>query len=73
MRKLKPCPFCGNRAELKIRRGDYGYTPDYYKVKCISCGAEISEVSGDYVDLTELVIGKWNTRVERIGMKEVTE
>ena len=66
MSKLKPCPFCGGKAELRIHRGDYGYTPDIYIAECKWCGAKISEVSGNYVDLKERVIGKWNTRTERV-------
>ena len=35
--KLKPCPFCGGEAKLKIIPKYYG---DIYWVKCEECNAE---------------------------------
>lgn len=36
MMDLKPCPFCGGTAELKIVQSPSG---DRYRVACTDCGA----------------------------------
>lgn len=35
--ELKPCPFCGDEAEICIRYENP--TTEMYVVKCINCGA----------------------------------
>lgn len=47
---LKPCPFCGEEAEL-MRDGRY------YQVECDNCGA-----SGCQSEPQEWVIDQWNSR-----------
>lgn len=67
--KLKPCPFCGGKADL--RQEDYdprwmptrndpdsGGCPPYY-VKCDDCGAN-TEYRYEYPDAVKL----WNRRAE---------
>ena len=55
--KLKPCPFCGDKAILRNRAASF-YTDDrYYVAKCISCGAMIGESSNE-----QEVIKAWNRR-----------
>ena len=49
--ELKPCPFCGNKAE-----GDWDYYDEFYEITCTFCRARMS--SSDY----EEVINNWNTR-----------
>ncbi len=52
--KLKPCPFCGGKADI-------GRHPEKnsYQVRCMFCGAIIGENNGfDKFEATEL----WNTR-----------
>ena len=36
---LKPCPFCGQSAELEVKLPVYGFHGCI--IKCISCGAKI--------------------------------
>lgn len=61
---LKPCPFCGGRAEMGIKSGDYGYTPDIYYVKCKRCIAKVEMVSNNYKNLSKAVANAWNKRTD---------
>lgn len=57
MDKLKPCPFCGDKAILRNRAASF-YTNDrYYAAKCISCGAMVGES-----DNKKEVVEAWNRR-----------
>lgn len=49
--ELKPCPFCGNWAEI------YKDDEDYYHAYCPKCGAET-----DMYGSPETAIKKWNAR-----------
>lgn len=60
--ELKPCPFCGGEAELNVKHGSYGYTPDIYYVKCKCCGQKVEVVSERYKNLSDIVVGTWNRR-----------
>ena len=62
--ELKKCPFCGGEAEMKIKYGNYGYTPHIYCVKCKRCGANIEMVSNNYADLSDAVANAWNRRAK---------
>ena len=55
MEELKPCPFCGGQAELRIV-GIGGYKTAY-EVRCLNCG-----VGTDYDEDKQSVIDVWNTR-----------
>ena len=35
MKELKPCPFCGGEAELRLSYGRYGF---FTFVECLFCG-----------------------------------
>lgn len=68
---LKPCPFCGGKAEIKVVPGGWGYRPDKVAVGCPECKIEFSKWAEDYLkcgDQSELerptakVVEKWNTR-----------
>lgn len=48
--ELKPCPFCGGKAELRCFM-------NFYWVKCIKC-----EVSTDAKPSLEKTIKAWNRR-----------
>lgn len=50
--ELKPCPFCGEKEDLKARNG--------YGVCCGNCGA----VAGSLYKATDVQIKLWNTRAE---------
>lgn len=54
MKKLKPCPFCGSKAEIRE-------DGDFLKVQCmgVGCYASMRCISKN----KELVIAKWNERV----------
>jgi len=55
MEELKPCPFCGYHAELRIV-GIGGYKTAH-EVRCPNCG-----VGTDYDEDKQGVIDVWNTR-----------
>ncbi len=57
MSKMKPCPFCGAKAELFIEYG-YGNYNDKYSVMCTKCECDMGEF-----DSLEEAYEKWNTRV----------
>ena len=56
--EIKPCPFCGGKAEMTCddAAGYMGYTSDYY-VSCKKCGA-----TGKYEKSKAKAITAWNKR-----------
>lgn len=63
MAEIKPCPFCGNKAEYWL---DSQYS-NRHVIECINCGAEKRSEYG-YND----VLRDWNRRFDGSG-KEVIE
>ena len=65
--ELKPCPFCGGKAEFIDESDDWysKYSVDYewvnlpMMVRCVECGAKIE---ADENDAKEDIIDQWNTR-----------
>lgn len=59
--ELKPCPFCGSKAELK--HGTSSIFSTYAYVECKNCGARSTDV---YIDTAYScdgkVIERWNRR-----------
>lgn len=56
MSKLKPCPFCGAKAENVLGADEAGYF--VYTVRCVKCGVETCNTEG------ELYANRaWNKRV----------
>lgn len=54
--KLKPCPFCGGKAET-----DYGcFRYESFFVYCLDCGAYLCDPN---IDSEKGVIEKWNKRI----------
>jgi Lar family restriction alleviation protein len=54
--ELKPCPFCGGRAET-----DYGYYDyNWHGVHCVDCGAYVCTAE----DGSQEAIEAWNRRAE---------
>lgn len=56
MEKLKPCPFCGERTNLHVRRSEPLH---YTSVVCDECGARVPV---EYPTSDEDAIEKWNHR-----------
>lgn len=67
--KLKPCPFCGNKATLK-KEGGYGHGAGfvYYQVGCKQCrfkmesSAELPQHTGLIRKHRAELFNKWNRR-----------
>jgi hypothetical protein len=54
--ELRPCPFCGGRATIKLITNEYGN--DAFIVHCIKCFVK-------YEAMSEIaVITTWNCRVK---------
>ena len=64
MSELKPCPFCGGKAELSHTdiTSEYGRTSFVFCTKCTASGRMIS-VSPKYCS-DECAIEAWNRRAE---------
>ncbi len=63
--ELKPCPFCGGKAQKNSYPLDYPNWNTGARVYCLSCGAEI-EVLGNINTVKEdqeKVVKLWNRRV----------
>lgn len=66
--KLKPCPFCGGKAEITNHTECAGhgmYIPQCY-VRCVKCNAHGGTADGyfDNGDLKALAIERWNRRAD---------
>ena len=58
MEELKPCPFCGGKADFEeIERC---YSDISWTVMCTQCGASIGVHSVDKIDVVET----WNRRAD---------
>lgn len=72
--KIKPCPFCGGEAEIKIQKCDYGISGTI--ITCKKCHAKNFSMDKQAVKIgdklvnvpvenhTELAIAKWNSRMK---------
>ena len=61
--ELKPCPFCGSKAEL-IDRTYYEHDdqkPECFDVRCTNNGCYLDE-GADYWNYKDEVIELWNKR-----------
>ena len=57
---LKPCPFCGNKAEI-YADDDFGFA----LVSCDKCDVSLCNEDSDIPKVNELrVIKKWNRRTK---------
>ena len=59
LKKLKPCPFCGNAAPEVVITHSEGCSLARYKVFCFLCGA-----SGTVTQNQEEAAYSWNRRVD---------
>ncbi len=57
--KLKPCPFCGEQAQVEARG-------KIAMVRCETCLASIAAYGRNSADAAELAAKAWNQRVERM-------
>ena len=63
MEKLKPCPFCGGKAEIVINKSKRGQTANIHCTKC-SCRKTLLRYP-DYVgSIEEEAIEAWNRRAD---------
>ena len=60
MEELKPCPFCGGKADLV----DYGLTGRMKVVQCSDCGAR-TRAFDPKVKCGENAIDAWNRRAKK--------
>jgi len=59
--RLKPCPFCGNKARLVPQYSEDGFGAQHifaYIVKCTGCGA----IKKSYDSLKRTALAAWNRR-----------
>ena len=60
--KLRNCPFCGGKAELRIANEIWSYDGSVsiggWKVRCTECGIET------YLENRDTAIEKWNRRAD---------
>lgn len=64
--ELKPCPFCGGKAEIK--RGKI-YLDDYVQAHCTKCGASIPKT---LIDHLVYICGKHVRFSEEHAIKKTT-
>ena len=66
MTKLKPCPFCGNKAKIEYSTRSMVYAQ--YEVFCGTCGAQMPNWKplwlDRFFDTEEDAINAWNRRVK---------
>jgi len=63
---LKPCPFCGGKAEHSI--GKTGDGKPWHYVECVDCGATgpTPNCADHNITVIECRAEAWNTRADRI-------
>lgn len=80
--KLKPCPFCGGKAELVFSGKQYGDEWNgYFVVRCLVCGAQSKGIyyRGDPIEKPVCIsligtvaehelVCKWNARADNEQM-----
>ena len=59
--KLKPCPFCGGKAELRINVSFYG--ENIYGISCLTEGCIANTMTENFSRKID-AIEAWNRRVE---------
>ena len=66
---LKPCPFCGGKAEMHHWRCSYFGEEIYpFEVRCKTCHTRVGSFSGDQISLTEKKAADlWNRRAKMDG------
>ena len=63
--ELKPCPFCGGKAELHLIQMYEGDEPYAVNIRCPECGVNgAEEWKVDGKDFKQRAVKKWNKRVK---------
>jgi len=69
MIELKPCPFCGGKAQLVIDPYECGDTTHWHNIICenvFKCGAQMGESisywQSDYEEAVDRLRMRWNKR-----------
>ena len=62
--KLKNCPFCGGKAEIKYVQSGWSYENTAY-IKCNNCGATSQHLNITYreEELVNRIVDMWNKRI----------
>ena len=62
--KIKPCPFCGSEAKLKITEdtSDYDYGKKYYDIRCTNKDCYLCDGADWNQSFPEDIIEIWNKR-----------
>ena len=76
MEELKPCPFCGEKEDIRVRERRAHGSPievngmKYWRIECLPCDVRTGDCfDGDanlfyYKNGREMAIAAWNRRVE---------
>ena len=71
MNELKPCPFCGGKAELyRIKRDSRKRCGVYHliaTIKCRNCTAQVSQAGSSEERAIEFATNIWNGRVDDVS------
>lgn len=69
---LKPCPFCGGKADFgKNQRADES-GKGFYFVQCLECHARATNICGTSFETEEKAVKAWNSRVNDEALSFVT-
>lgn len=64
---LKPCPFCGGKAEIIINKSKQGQTANIYCTKC-SCRKTLLRYPNYEGSIEREAIETWNRRADNAEM-----
>lgn len=61
---LLPCPFCGSKAEKRVREGtsDYDLNKVYYDIRCTNNDCYLQDGADWNCETYEEVVEMWNKR-----------
>lgn len=69
---LKPCPFCGGKAEFGKNQRTDNSGKGFYFVQCLECHARATNIGGTSFDTEEKAVKAWNSRVNDDALSLVT-
>lgn len=69
---VMPCPFCGGKAKIEFKHGQWGYTSHSVIIQCRPCGIAFHEKAENWEpgrgmfsirdEAEEKLLKRWNTR-----------